>query len=49
VVTIGPAADVEDVVAEPDFAGPVQDLVLPPQLSVVTSAGNLNAVTNLRT
>ena len=33
----GPAADVEDVVAELDAAGPAQDIVMPPQLSVITA------------
>src|SRR4029077_11001941 len=31
----GPAADVEDVGAETDAAGPAQDLVMPPQFGVV--------------
>jgi hypothetical protein len=39
-----PAADVEDVVAELDAAGPAQDLVMPPQLSVVPAgAGRMFA------
>jgi hypothetical protein len=35
----GPAADVENVIAEPGAAGPAQYFVVPPQLGVVAGDG----------